>query len=657
MTRGGAGWLQTPLFAPAAAWMPPAVRALPSWRDAKRVAIDIETRDDTLTELGPGVRRGAYICGISFAIEDGPAHYLPIQHEGGGNLDRAHVETYLRDQAAHFEGVIVGANLAYDLDFLWQRSIEFTRATRHADVQICESLLDDLQRIYNLDAILKRRGLEGKAEDDLRRYAEAWGLHPKRDLWRFHSGAVGVYAERDARGPLELLRRQEDDIVSQGVDRAWALEQKVLLALLRMTRRGQRVDLDELGAIKVWARAAWTEALAEIHHRTGIQIRSPMNATEIERALHAIGIAVPHTAKKFDETTQRWSGDKPSVTKAWFAEFAMQHPDEPTIKALRVARDFHKLETTYVDGIEKHLVGDLLHATYKSIRTGGDEDEAGDEGQGARYGRTASRHPNAQNQPTRHPIIGKRWRRIFIPRKPGAKWGCFDFASQEPRGVTHYAEGENLKGAREFAERYRSDPSMDAHAMFAEISGLPRKSAKEVFLAICYGQGGAATADKLGLPKGPRTRRDGTTFVGAGPEAQLVLDTMNERVPFVRKLAYMVSDRARARGYVVLYDGRRCHFPRDAQGNYEWIHKALNRLIQGLAGIQTKTALVVLDDAGCEPESTVHDEFNESLIDVVRDAVKIRDLMRDALRLRVPAKVDVEIGNNAADLAELPLPA
>jgi len=37
-----------------------------------RVGLDTETRDDYLTKMGPGVRRGGFIAGISFAIEDGP---------------------------------------------------------------------------------------------------------------------------------------------------------------------------------------------------------------------------------------------------------------------------------------------------------------------------------------------------------------------------------------------------------------------------------------------------------------------------------------------------------------------------------------------------------------------------------------------------------
>jgi hypothetical protein len=85
------GWLQTPLFAPPVTWQATPVSQLPAWTDAKRVCVDIECRDDYLHDLGPGVRRGGFVCGVAFAIEDGPAHYLPIRHQGGGNLEEDQV--------------------------------------------------------------------------------------------------------------------------------------------------------------------------------------------------------------------------------------------------------------------------------------------------------------------------------------------------------------------------------------------------------------------------------------------------------------------------------------------------------------------------------------------------------------------------------------
>ena len=56
-----------------------------------------------LKDLGIGVRRDGYIVGVSFAIEDGPAFYLPVRHESReDNLDPEKVFGYLGAQAAGF---------------------------------------------------------------------------------------------------------------------------------------------------------------------------------------------------------------------------------------------------------------------------------------------------------------------------------------------------------------------------------------------------------------------------------------------------------------------------------------------------------------------------------------------------------------------------
>lgn len=644
------------MFRPATTWTAPTIASLPSWSDAKRVAVDVETRDDDLTALGCGVRRGGKMVGISFAIEDGPSHYLPFGHEDGGNLDRGNVLAYMRDQARDFRGEIAGNGLPYDLEYLWSADIEFAGATSHRDVQIAEPLLDELQHEYNLDAILKRRGLPGKDEDELRRHAEAWGLNAKRDLWRLHSGAVGAYAERDVVGPLELLRRQERELAAQSLLGPFAMESEAMLELLRMTRRGVRVSRERLAGVRVHCERVIADEAGRIEHLTGVRIsvdkrtgvHRVMTARELEPALAHRGIAVPRTnPHKITKKTQ------PSVTK----ELLLAHKRDEVVQAILHARAAHKVLTTYVVGVEEHLIGDRLHPAYKQMHAASENDDDADD-EGARFGRTASRHPNVQASPARHPEFGKMWRAIYIPEE-GEDWACFDYSQQEPRTTVHYAELSNLFGAKAFADLYRNDPRTDSHDMFAKMSGLPRKDAKEVFLGLCYGMGGGLLATKLGLPTVERRDRRGELKLYAGPEAQAVLDQFDERVPFVRALSYLCQEKAKARGYLLLIDKRRCRFPTDDFGNFDWTYKALNRLIQGSAAIQTKTALVLLGRAGFKPRLTVHDEFDFSLSrgNLRGTCASIAKIMLEALPLNVPSRVDVETGADYAHLTELELAA
>lgn len=413
-----AGWLQSPLWEPELSWKATPVSELPSWKEAERICVDVECRDDHLYALGPGVRRGGYVCGVAFAIEDGPAHYLPIRHEGGGNLSAEHVWSYLQDQAKSFRGEVVFNSAPYDLDYLWENSVEFTNARFHRDVQVAEPLLDELQKKYGLDAICARRGLVGKDESKLREHAKAWGIDPKTGLWRLHAGAVGRYAIGDVLAPLPLLRMQEKEIAEQNLQDTYDLESRVTPPCVRMTRRGIRVDLDEMDRVEVWAKGRLRECLDRIHELTGVRVGSVNNAEEVGRALNKHGVDVP---------TKIHAGTKKkmfSLVKLW-----LQQQTDEVSKAVIVGREFAKLLGTYVEGFRKHLVKDRLHPTFKQLVGASDEDEdGGEEGDssGARFGRCSAKHPNVQAQMKRSLEIQKRWREVLVA-DVGKKWISGDF--------------------------------------------------------------------------------------------------------------------------------------------------------------------------------------------------------------------------------------
>ena len=655
-----AGWLQMPLVAPPITWAAPRIADLPSWRDAKRVCLDVECRDDDLLQLGPGVRRGGYVCGIAFAIEDGPAHYLPVRHEGGGNLAPEHAWAYVRDQAAAFTGEVVFNSAPYDLDYLWENGVEFGKARAHRDVQVAEPLLDELQRTYNLDAICARRGLPGKDERELRAHAKAWGVDPKRSLWRLHAGAVGRYGEGDVRAPLALLRIQEKEIEEQGLRATYDLESAVTPALVRMTRRGLRVDLDELDRVEAWAKGRLADYLGQIHHLTGIRIGSISNAEEVARALRARGIDVPTRTRKGTGP----GTNKPAKIEAAVAKLWLQQQTDEVAKAVISGREFAKLLGTYVAGYRKHIVGDRIHPSFKQQRSSSDDDgdEGGDEegGSGARFGRCSAQHPNVQAQMKRSKEIQKRWRKVIIADE-GKELISGDFSQQEPRWTIHYSEICRLPGSHAAGNTLRTDPLYDCYQMLVELVksekdtdlGKLRDDLKEVYLGRCYGMGGGKLAKKLRLPTIWKTNeRTGYTYEAAGEEAQSIIDRFDYGVPYVKALARLCTKSAQAKGYILGVDNRRVRFELMPDGKLKDEHKALNKLIQYAAAWQTKKALVQLDAEGFPLQLTVHDEFAYSEDDPER-ARHMAEVMCDVHRLRVPSRVDVKKGRNYGELEKL----
>jgi Mesyanzhinovviridae DNA polymerase len=647
-----AGWLQAPLWEPELTWKPTPVSQLPAWTDAERVCVDVECRDDHLYTLGPGVRRGGYVCGIAFAIEDGPAHYLPIRHEGGGNLSADLVWSYLRDQAREFRGEVVFNSAPYDLDYLWDNGVEFTRASAHRDVQVAEPLLDELQKKYGLDAICARRGLVGKDENKLREHAKAWGVDPKTGLWRLHAGAVGHYAIGDVRAPLPLLRVQEKEIEEQNLRETYDLESRVTPALVRMTRRGLRVDLDELDRVEAWAKERLREYLDRIHQLTGVRIGSISKAEEVARALKQHGVDVP--------TKVHGGTGKPmySVQKLW-----LQQQTDEVSKAIISGREFAKLIGTYVGGFRKHLVKDRLHPSFKQLVGAADEDEDNDEdgdASGARFGRVASKHPNVQAQMKRSKEIQKRWRRVIVPDE-GKRWFKADLGQQEPRLTVHFAELCRLPGATRAGNAFRDDPCFDPYQLMVELCKTSadldlkqlRDDLKEVYLGRCYGMGGGKLAKKLKLPTVWRTNdRTGYTYEAAGPEAQEKIDRFDRGVPYVKALARLCTKSAQAKKYIIALGNRRVRFELDENGEIRDEHKALNKLIQGSAAHQTKKALAELDAAGFPLQLTVHDEFGYSGDDE-DEARRMGEITCDAVVIRVPFRCDIEAGPNYGELKKL----
>ena len=653
---------QLPLIVPDSDWRSPNLGDLPSWKGAKRIAIDLETCDPSIgAKLGMGPWRDGYAVGVSFAIEDGErdangvqkGYYLPFRHEGGDNLDPGLVAQYLRDQARVFNGEIAGANLSYDINYLWTIGVEF-KPEFYRDIQVAEPLCDELQFRYSMEAVAERRGIPGKDETLLKEACSAYGYDLKGDLWRLPARYVGAYAERDVTLPLELLQIQEKQIEKEGLREVYDLESRLLPVLARMHQRGVRIDHDQLDKVATYARKQQEQAVDEVNARTGCSLGyDDLNKSgALAKPLEGIGITVPLTPKN----------KQPSITKE-----LLENIDHPVAKAILLAKQYEKLQNTFVDSIRRYVVGEYLHCTFNQLRREKDDGTVG----GPRFGRISSADPNMQQQPSpdrdkkKGPFIGKMWRDIYIP-EDGEQWYCLDYSQQEPRWIVHYSVGRKYLGSIHAAERYANDPTMDFHQMMADMTKLPRSEAKIVFLAICYGKGGASLCHDLNLPtrwieiknRGkwspnfrPHENPDLVWCEVAGKEGEAIMKQFDREAPFVKKLTKYCEGRAQARGYIKTFSGRRCRFPMDASGNYDWTHKSINRLIQGSSADQTKAAMVALDAEGFPLRLQVHDEVDMSLA-TIAEAREAKLIMEEIYQLRVPSKVDLEFGPSWGSLVK-----
>jgi DNA polymerase I-like protein with 3'-5' exonuclease and polymerase domains len=194
---------------------------------------------------------------------------------------------------------------------------------------------------------------------------------------------------------------------------------------------------------------------------------------------------------------------------------------------------------------------------------------------------------------------------------------------------------------------------VDLHQMVADIAGITRKQAKAVNLGIMYGMGVGKLSNELGVSK---------------EEAKRIMKEHEEKVPFVRQLATTASKQAERYGQIRTLLGRKCRFhlyePSQWSTEYKkalpleearkeygplvrraFTYKALNKLIQGSAADQTKKAMADCYSEGLVPSLTVHDELCFS-VESQEQADRIQEIMETGVALRVPSKVDAELGDN-----------
>ena len=615
---------QIPLFTPETEWVMP--EELKDLRGAKEIAIDLETYDPQLKELGSGnVVKNGHIAGIAVAVE-GWSGYYPVHHEQGGNMDKKLVFAWLQELFNQENTTFIFHNAMYDV--CWLRSNGLSIKGKIVDTMIAASLIDENRMSYQLNSLAKFYIGMGKDEKILIEAAKEYGVDPKADMWRLPAMFVGQYAERDAEATLKLWKRLEVEIYNQELTDIFSLETRLFPCLVDMRFKGVKVNLEKAQHIKQNLIKREETLIKKIKDLTGIDVEI-MAARSIAKTFDKLKLPYDRTEKS----------NEPSFTK----NFLQNHPHELP-QAIAEARELNKAHTTFIDSITKHAVNGRIHADINQIRS--------DDG-GTVTGRFSMSNPNLQQIPARHTELGPMIRSIFIPEDK-CKWGSFDYSQQEPRILVHYAKLQNLEGVDEIVDAYQKGDA-DFHQVVADMAGIERKQAKTINLGLMYGMGKNKLMAELGLMK---------------ESAEKLIKQYHTKAPFVKKLMENVSRKANDRGKIRTLLGRACHFYlwqpvqfgvfkplplEQARKEYDeplkraFTYKALNKLIQGSAADMTKKSMVSLYENGIIPHIQIHDEVDIS-IESVQKAEEIITIMESAVKLEVPNKVDYEQGDNWGEI-------
>jgi DNA polymerase I-like protein with 3'-5' exonuclease and polymerase domains len=218
-------------------WSPP--EHLPDLSQEKIIAVDVETRDPHLRDLGPGwVRGDGNLVGIAVAVSDWSA-YLPIAHAGGGNMAKSAILGWLQDQLNHGQPVVFH-NAQYDLGWLLSEGVEVRGNI--LDTMVAAPLLDENRFSYSLNALGSTYLGQGKAEEDLRRAAEQHGVDAKAEMWKLPAERVATYAEMDAVLTLRLWHVLHKKLVEENCEKILDLELFLLPLVFEMKCRAGTTD-------------------------------------------------------------------------------------------------------------------------------------------------------------------------------------------------------------------------------------------------------------------------------------------------------------------------------------------------------------------------------------------------------------------------------
>ena len=644
------------MLMPTTEWVAPT--EFPDLRKADEIAIDLETRDPDLKKQGSGAIIGkGEVVGIAVAV-DGWKGYYPIAHGEGPNMDRKKVLDWFKD-VCKSPATKLFHNAMYDV--CWIRNLGIQINGLILDTMIAASLIDENRFQYSLNSLSWVYLKQGKNEALLNKAAKERGLDPKADMWRLPAQEVGSYAEKDAELTLKLWQHLKKIIIEDDLQDIFNLETDLFPCLVDMRHLGVRVDIERANQLKTALAVKEENLIQQIKIDTGVDTQI-WAARSIEKVFQKLKLPYDRTEKT----------DSPSFTK----NFISKH-NNPTVLMIAEARKINKVRTTFIDTILTHEHKGRIHADINQIRS--------DDG-GTVTGRFSYSNPNLQQIPARDPETGPLIRSLFIPEE-GCKWGTFDYSQQEPRLVAHYALRFGLPSAQVIADSYLEDPTTDFHQIVADMAQIDRKEAKTINLGLFYGMGKAKLQNELNVTK----EKSDELFL-----------TYHNKVPFVKQLMNKIMNASQAKGQIKTLLGRRCRFPKyepvlrgsdwgtfvpaedhermeelkamgpflkdsedkiitDKDGNKRknywhgnptrraFTYKALNKLIQGSAADMTKKAMVNLYKEGILGHIQIHDELDFS-IESQEQADKIKEIMEQAVDLKVPNKVDYESGPNWGEI-------
>ena len=459
-------------------------------------------------------------------------------------------------------------------------------------------------------------------------------LNPSGDL--SFSGACLEYfsATVSEEDPLQLMREYNrfiwrlKEILTQKLQESGqyelyqTLELPLMMVLSDMEFAGFRVDPGWLESFKALLEQEINQLQKDIDARAGYPVN--INSTKQLGTLLFEEMKIPPVKK----TKTGYSTDEEVLE-----QIAQTYP---VARAILEYRASNKLKATYVDNLllmadENDKVHSYLDQT------------------GTVTGRLSSSSPNLQNIPVRTEK-GRLLRKAFCAA-PGKVLLSVDYSQIDLRVLAHESQDPVLmQSFWDGGDIHTQTAAQIFGVMPLMVTDQMRSSAKAINFGIIYGQGPMGLSQSLGI-----SLREAIEYV----------DNYFKNYRVVREWIDKNIASARQNGYVKTMLGHVRYLPEFNMGVGSMAsfaqRAAINTIVQGGSADIIKKAMIDVFTAyrGTPVQMTmqVHDEL---IFEIPQDrvgetAARIKELMQNAVRLRVPLLASAKAGKNWYELEKLPL--
>ena len=573
---------------------------------AKLFALDTET--DNLDYMA------ANLVGISFALENGEAAYLPLQLDYLGapkTLEKTTALTLLKPILENPTIQKVGQNFKYDLTIFARNGIDVQGVA--FDTMLESYVLNSTGR-HNMDDLAKRylghqtisfEEIAGKGKNQL-----TFNQIPLEQ--------AAEYAAEDADVTMKLQQVLWEKLSKEpSLEKLFKeMELPLLGVLSRMERRGVLIDSDAL----FLQSNEIANRLSELEEQAYVLAGQPFNLASTKQLQEIL----------FDKlglpVIQKTPKGAPSTNEEVLEELAFSH-ELP--KVLVEHRGLSKLKSTYTDKLPQMVNPQTgrVHTSYHQAVTA--------------TGRLSSSDPNLQNIPIRNEE-GRRIRQAFIARE-GFTVVAADYSQIELRIMAHLSQDQGLINAfTQGKDIHRSTAAEIFGVALDEVTSEQRRNAKAINFGLIYGMSAFGLSRQLGIGRA---------------DAQSYMDLYFKRYPGVQTFMHDIREKAKAQGYVETLFGRRLYLP-DINSSNGMRRKAAERVainapMQGTAADIIKRAMIQLDQKlQNDPDIAMIMQVHDELVFEVRSekvafySELIKTQMESAADLVVPLIVEVGQGNN-----------